>query len=208
MAQNILVIHDGRKGHHNPSLAIAQAIQTKFFFEICNYKQEQILSKRLTSVFKKASHFPWIFKLLSQLVFKTNPHNLKNTKFIVCSGMPNLVYAAFLSQRFKIPLIYAGDVRKFNDCLIDWTISAMPQQLTCKQIILPTPPVLQEFIRLQSQPFTSHATLMLGGCTSEAPFQGKDFDLIITNFINFLQQKNLTGTIICSRRTPELSLQS
>ncbi|CAM4341089.1 ELM1/GtrOC1 family putative glycosyltransferase [Acinetobacter pragensis] len=208
MNQNILVIHDGRNGHHNPSLAIAEILQTQYAFSIQNYKQNSMTSKRLTSLLKKASHFPWLFKLLSPLLFKSIPPNLKNTKVIVCSGMPNLIYAAYLSQRFNIPLIYAGNVRNFNAHFIDWSISAMHQECSCKQIILPTPPVLQKFSQLQNLPFSEHAVLMLGGSTTEYPFQDKDFELMIMNFIQFTQGRHLTGTIICSRRTPNLSQQS
>ena len=202
--QSVLVIHDDRKGHLNPSLAVAEIIQEKYSCQFQKYLFSQHLNKKLISLFKKISHFPYLFKLLGKLIFKVEPQNIKDIEVIICSGMPNLIYAAYLAHRYNILLLYVGNLRGFNDQLIDFSITALPQNVNCKQIILNTPPVSAKFSSATIQP-NHQAVLLLGGSTKEYPLSKQQFTEIITHFVHFTQTKQLEGTIICSRRTPELS---
>lgn len=205
--KSVLVIHDGRKGHLHPSLAVAEIIQEKYQCVLQNYPQPYHLNKKLISILKKVSHFPYVFKLFGQLIFKAEPENMKNVEVIICSGMPNLIYAAYLAYKYNILLLYVGNLRAFNDQFIDLSITALPQNVNCKQIILNTPPVSSKFSAIIPQQ-NHHAILLLGGSTKEYPFSKQQLIEIITNFSHFVQKQKLKGNIIFSRRTPELNLDA
>lgn len=198
----VLIIHDNRMGHLNPSIAVSEMIEKRFYLQ-GELFQIPFLSKRLVSLFKKLSNFPRLYTAAARLIFKCPIPNLDHTDVIVCSGMPNLIYAAYLSQKFHIPLIYVGGTRKFNANLIDWIINVIPEPNIDHQITIPTTPVRRIITDLAQLPSNHEVCLLLGGTTHEHPFTSQEFIQIIKNFIQFTQQHNIQGTIVSSRRTPE-----
>lgn len=203
----VLVIHDNRIGHLNPSLAVAEMIEKRFYLHPEQFAIPT-LPKRTVSIFKKLSHFPRLFNALGRLYFKFLPKSLEYTDVIVCSGMPNLIYGAYLSQRFNIPLIYAGGTRKFNWRLINWTITTIPEKHTGRQIIIPTGAVPSKITRLAHIPSEHEACLLIGGPTHEYPFTAQDFSKMIAEFSKFVDQRKMKATVVISRRTPALSVES
>jgi mitochondrial fission protein ELM1 len=110
-----------------------------------------------------------------------------------------------VSRRLKIPLFYAGDLRKVNEQLVNCTITALEQNTMSDQVVLPTPPVKKDFFSLQQDQLDqTTALLILGGPTDEHPFAYDDFETIIEKFIVFCTQNKLKGLITDSRRTPNL----
>ena len=202
------MIHDGRKGHLNPSLAVAEVIQEKYQLRFQTFQLPIKLSKKWVSLFKKISNFPMCYQVFGQLFFKIEPTEIKQAEIIICSGMPNLIYAAYLAQKYQRPLLYVGNLRKFNEKLIDLSITALPQNVNCEQIILPTPPVSADFTTSTELEKQHEAVLLLGGSTTEYPFSKQDFSNMIRNFAHFVHLHQLKGSVICSRRTPNLDLKS
>lgn len=202
---NILVIHDGRKGHLNPSLAIAEMISEQHPFNTISFQLPIQLNKKLVSILKKLSHFPQIFQIIGQIFFKFQPQGIENTKLIVCSGMPNLIYAAYLSRKYHIPLLYSGGTRKFNTALINWIVASVPENNACTQIIVPVGPTLAQFSTIRNTLPLQEASLLLGGATEEYPFNQQHISTIIENFTQFCQQHHLQGNIVTSRRTAPFS---
>lgn len=205
---SVIVIHDGRKGHLNPSLAVAEIIQEKYSLGFQAFQLPITLSKKWVSLFKKFSNFPIFYKFLGQLFFKFEPTGIQQTEIIICSGMPNLIYAAYLAQKYQIPLLYVGNLRKFNENLIDLSITALAQNVNCKQIILPTPPVSAHFATQLKAQEQHEAVLLLGGSTSDYPFSKQDYSDMIQEFAHFVSIHQLKGSVICSRRTPDLDPKS
>ncbi|AWL29444.2 hypothetical protein DJ533_13090 [Acinetobacter defluvii] len=206
--KTVIVIHDGRKGHLNPSLAVAEIVQEKYALDLYAFQLPTILNKKWVSLLKKFSNFPVLYNMLGQLFFKIEPTNIKHAEMLICSGMPNLIYAAYLAKKYQLPLLYVGNLRKFNEKLIDFSITALPQNVNCKQIILPTPPVSAHFTTQHTLQKQHNAVLLLGGSTTEYPFSKQDFANIIQEFIHFVDTHQLKGSVICSRRTPNLDTQS
>ncbi|WP_173910253.1 ELM1/GtrOC1 family putative glycosyltransferase [Acinetobacter sp. Marseille-Q1618] len=206
--KTVIVIHDGRKGHLNPSLAVAEIVQEKYALGFHAFQLPMSMSKKWVSLFKKLSNFPIFYKIFGQLFFKAEPANIQQAEMIICSGMPNLIYAAYLSQKFHLPLLYVGNLRKFNEKLIDLSITALPQNVNCKQIILPTPPVSANFTTQYNLPKQHNAVLLLGGSTTEYPFSKQNFADMIQQFTHFISTHQLKGSVICSRRTPNLDTKS
>lgn len=200
---SILLIHDNRAGHLNPSIGICDQIEDSFHTQISKI-QTPYLKKWGVSLLKKMSWHPQFFDIFAQIAYK-NASIQANYDLIICSGMPNLLYAIYLSRKYNLPLYYAGDTRKINDALIQTTITALPQNIEAQQVILPTPPVKKIFTQLQNDVLDlKSALLVLGGPTTEHPFQKTDYENIITKFINLCEKQNLIAYITNSRRTPEL----
>ena len=65
----VLVIHDNRVGHLNPSIAVSEMIEKSFFLQ-AELFQIPFLSKHLVSLFKKLSNFPRLFTAAARLIFK------------------------------------------------------------------------------------------------------------------------------------------
>ena len=198
----ILVVHDGHTGHLNPSLAIGEILEQQFRNSYETLKVPVNLGNSMVSLLKRLSWFPRLFRVMAKLIFGAAPVHIAQYRLIVCSGMSNLLYSAYLSQEFDIPLAFSGDIGSFNEHLIHWTISALAQPTQVEQIILPTLPVRKKFIELRAQPHCGEASLLLGGPTHEYPFTQADYLNIIRHFDFFVQAYNIQGYIVCSRRTP------
>ena len=202
---NILVIHDGRKGHLNPSLAIAEILSEQSILETIQFHLPNRISKKTISLLKKLSHFPFIFQTIGQIFFKIIPREIHDTQLIICSGMPNLIYAAFLAKKFNIPLVYSGGSRKFNTTLIDWIVSSGTEKNIPNQIIIPVGATLAKFSAIRNIVPLAEASLLLGGPTAEYPFEIQHFKTMIQNFSQFCTVHQLQGNIVVSRRTPIFS---
>lgn len=200
----VLLIHDQRAGHLNPSLGVYDNLETAYSTTL--YKiVTPTLKKWQISLLKKISWYPRLFDLFAALFFKNFILN-HDINCIICSGMPNLIYGIFVSRSLKVPLFYAGDLRKVNSKLVSCTITALPQNTLSDQVVLTTPPVKKEFFNMQhDQLDQTTALLVLGGATDEHPFTYTDFEKIISNFILFCRNNQLKGLITNSRRTPNLS---
>lgn len=200
---SVLVIHDQRAGHLNPSLGVYDYLETAYT-TILNKVETPNVKKWQISLLKKLTWYPYLFDLCSRILF--NDLSLKqNIDCIICSGMPNLLYGIFVSRRLKVPLFYAGDLRKVNGQLVNCTITALKQNTASDQVVLTTPPVKKDFFTLQyDQLDQTTALLILGGPTDEHPFSTEDFEKMIKKFIAFCAQNQLKGLITNSRRTPNL----
>lgn len=202
---SILLIHDDRAGHLNLSLGICDQIKESFHTKISKIKTPH-LKKWGISLLKKLSWYPSFFDILAQIGYK-NASIQQNYDLIICSGMANLLYAIYLSRKYNLPIYYAGDTRKVNDALIQCTITALPQNIQAQQVVLATPPVKKEFTQLQTNPLDlKSALLVLGGPTTEHPFQTTDYEIIISKFLKLCSDHHLTAYITNSRRTPDLAL--
>lgn len=197
-----LLIHDQRAGHLNPCLGILDSLSE--FYDISS--SELITPKfhrKKISLLKKLTWHPRIFKFVAQFFFKPIIELNNKPTFIICSGMPNLILSLYCSSHLDIPVIYVGDTRNVNDGLISATITALPQHIKSYQIILPTPPVRNSFVKLKKDILDEKkALLVLGGATKEHPFSEADFQLMVENFIAFCNDHRLHGVITNSRRTP------
>lgn len=201
---NILLVHDHRAGHLNPSLGVYDSLNSAYDTHLIKLTTPSLIKWQI-SILKKLSYYPSLFNLASSLVFKKIPLN-DLPDCIICSGMPNLLYSIYISQKLSIPIFYAGDLRKVNDKLVQCTITALKQDIQTEQVILATPPTKNEFSKLRLiKPNYHSALLILGGPTDEHPFSPLDFEKIIQNFINFCKLNELTGDITTSRRTPNLN---
>jgi hypothetical protein len=200
---SVLLIHDYRAGHLNPSLGVYNCLETAYTTTL-NKVETPSIKKWQISLLKKFSWYPHLFDLCSAIFFKGFQAK-QNIDCIICSGMPNLLYGIFISRRLKIPLFYAGDLRKINGRLINCTITALEQNTTSDQVVLTTPPVKKDFFTLQQDQLDqTTALLILGGPTDEHPFTYNDFEKIIDKFIAFCIKNQLKGLITNSRRTPNL----
>lgn len=201
---SILIVHDQRAGHLNPSLGVCDQIAESFETKI-NQIRTPDLKKWCVSLLKKLSWYPVLFDRFARIIYK-NTVNQQHYDLIICSGMPNLLYGIFVSRRLKVPLFYAGDLRKVNGQLVNCTITALPQNIQTQQVVLATPPVKKEFTQLQTNPLDlKSALLVLGGPTSEHPFQTTDYEMIISKFLKLCSDHHLTAYITNSRRTPDLA---
>ncbi|MDK1684278.1 ELM1/GtrOC1 family putative glycosyltransferase [Acinetobacter terrestris] len=201
---SIAVIHDQRAGHLNPSLGIVDSLEKAYTTTLQKIITPSI-KKWQISLLKKLSWYPHLFDFCSAIFFK-NFQSKQNIDCIICSGMPNLLYGIFVSRRLKVPLFYAGDLRKVNGQLVNCTITALPQNIQTQQVVLATPPVKKEFTQLQTNPLDlKSALLVLGGPTSEHPFQTTDYEMIISKFLKLCSDHHLTAYITNSRRTPDLA---
>lgn len=199
----VLLIHDQRAGHLNPSLGVYDCLETAYTTTLDKVETPSI-KKWQISMLKKLSWYPPLFDFCSTIFFKKF-HSKQNIDCIICSGMPNLLYGIFVSRRLKVPLFYAGDLRKVNGQLVNCTITALEQNTASDQVVLATPPVKKDFINLQQDQLDqTTALLILGGPTDEHPFTYDDFEKIIDKFIAFCTQNQLKGLITNSRRTPNL----
>lgn len=199
----VLLIHDQRAGHLNPSLGVYDCLETAYTTTL-DTTETPIIKKWQISLLKKLSWYPPLFDLCSAIFFK-NIQSQQNIDCIICSGMPNLLYGIFVSRRLKVPLFYAGDLRKVNGQLVNCTITALEQNTASDQVVLATPPVKKDFINLQQDQLDqTTALLILGGPTDEHPFTYHDFEKIIDKFIAFCTQNQLKGLITNSRRTLDL----
>ncbi|NNG77266.1 hypothetical protein HLH10_13455 [Acinetobacter sp. ANC 4277] len=199
----VLLIHDQRAGHLNPSLGIVDSLEKAYTTTLQKIITPNI-KKWQISLLKKLSWYPSLFDIFASFIFK-NIKPITQTDCIVCSGMPNLLYGIFVSRRLKVPLFYAGDLRKVNGQLVNCTITALEQNTTSDQVVLTTPPVKKDFFTLQQDQLDqTTALLILGGPTDEHPFAYDDFEKIIDKFIAFCTQNQLKGLITNSRRTPNL----
>ena len=199
----VLLIHDQRAGHLNPSLGVYDCLETAYTTTL-DKAETPIIKKWQISLLKKLSWYPPLFDLCSAIFFK-NIQSQQNIDCIICSGMPNLLYGIFVSRRLKVPLFYAGDLRKVNGQLVNCTITALEQNTASDQVVLATPPVKKDFINLQQDQLDqTTALLILGGPTDEHPFTHHDFEKIIDKFIAFCTQNQLKGLITNSRRTLDL----
>ena len=199
----VILVHDQRAGHLNPSLGVYDCLETAYTTTLDKVETPSI-KKWQISLLKKLSWYPHLFDFCSAIFFK-NFQSKQNIDCILCSGMPNLLYGIFVSRRLKIPLFYAGDLRKVNEQLVNCTITALPQNIQAQQVVLATPPVKKEFINLQQDQLDqTTALLILGGPTDEHPFAYNDFEKIIDKFIALCTQNQLKGLITNSRRTPDL----
>ena len=85
----VLLIHDQRAGHLNPSLGVYDNLETAYSTTL--YKiVTPTLKKWQISLLKKISWYPRLFDLFTALFFKKNYLN-QNINCIICSGMPNLI---------------------------------------------------------------------------------------------------------------------
>ena len=199
----VLLIHDQRAGHLNPSLGVYDCLETAYTTTLDKVETPSI-KKWQISILKKLSWYPPLFDFCSTIFFKKF-QSKQNIDCIICSGMPNLLYSIFVSRRLKVPLFYAGDLRKVNGQLVNCTITALEQNTASDQVVLATPPVKKDFINLQQDQLDqTTALLILGGPTNEHPFTYDDFEKIIDKFIEFCTQNQLKGLITNSRRTPNL----
>lgn len=199
----VLLIHDQRAGHLNPSLGVYDCLETAYT-TILNKVETPSIKKWQISLLKKLSWYPPLFDFCSAIFFKKF-HSKQNIDCIICSGMPNLLYGIFVSRKLKVPVFYAGDLRKVNGQLVNCTITALEQNTASDQVVLATPPVKKDFINLQQDQLDqTTALLILGGPTDEHPFAYDDFEKIIDKFIAFCTQNQLKGLITNSRRTPDL----
>lgn len=199
----VLLIHDQRAGHLNPSLGVYDCLETAYTTTLDKVETPSI-KKWQISILKKLSWYPPLFDFCSTIFFKKF-QSKQNIDCIICSGMPNLLYSIFVSRRLKVPLFYAGDLRKVNGQLVNCTITALEQNTASDQVVLATPPVKKDFINLQQDQLDqTTALLILGGPTNEHPFTYDDFEKIIDKFIAFCTQNQLKGLITNSRRTPNL----
>ena len=199
----VLLIHDQRAGHLNPSIGVYDCLETAYTTTLDKVETPSI-KKWQISMLKKLSWYPPLFDFCSTIFFKKF-HSKQNIDCIICSGMPNLLYGIFVSRRLKVPLFYAGDLRKVNGQLVNCTITALEQNTASDQVVLATPPVKKDFINLQQDKLDqTTALLILGGPTDEHPFTYDDFEKIIDKFIAFCTQNQLKGLITNSRRTPNL----
>ena len=199
----VLLIHDQRAGHLNPSLGVYDCLETAYTTTLDKVETPSI-KKWQISILKKLSWYPPLFDFCSTIFFKKF-QSKQNIDCIICSGMPNLLYSIFVSRRLKVPLFYAGDLRKVNGQLVNCTITALEQNTASDQVVLATPPVKKDFINLQQDQLDqTTALLILGGPTDEHPFTYDDFEKIIDKFIAFCTQNQLKGLITNSRRTPNL----
>jgi len=202
---SILIVHDQRAGHLNPSLGVCDQIAESFETKI-NQIRTPDLKKWCVSLLKKLSWYPVLFDRFARIIYK-NTVIQQHYDLIICSGMPNLLYAIYLSRTYHVPIYYAGDTRKVNDALIQCTITALPQNIQAQQVVLATPPVKKEFTQLQTNPLDlKSALLVLGGPTTEHPFQTADYEIIISKFLKLCSDHHLTAYITNSRRTPDLAL--
>ncbi|WP_180117995.1 ELM1/GtrOC1 family putative glycosyltransferase [Acinetobacter sp. YH12096] len=199
----VLLIHDQRAGHLNPSLGVYDCLETAYATTLKNAETPDI-KKWQISLLKKLTWYPYLFDLCSRILF--NDLSLKqNIDCIICSGMPNLLYGLAISRKLKVPIFYAGDLRKVNGQLVNCTITALEQKTDSDQVVLTTPPVKKDFFTLQyDQLDQTTALLVLGGPTDEHPFSTEDFEKMIKKFIAFCAQNQLKGLITNSRRTPNL----
>lgn len=200
---SVIIVHDNRAGHLNPSIGISNSLEN--VYEI-NLKKiiTPTLKKWEISLLKKLTYYPKIFQIISSYFFNQNLNFKANC--IICSGMPNLLYSIYISQKLSIPIFYAGDLRKVNDKLVQCTITALKQDIQTEQVILATPPTKNEFSKLRLiKPDYHSALLILGGPTDEHPFLSSDFEKIIKNFIIFCELNHLIGAITTSRRTPNIN---
>lgn len=203
----ILIVHDGRVSHLNTALAIGEILEQQFKSTYQLLRIPHRLGTLGMGMFKRLSWFPALFQAAANLIFGTAPAHLSQYRLIVCSGMSNLLYSAYLSQQFHIPLVYSGDIQNFNEHLIHWTITALSQPTQVEQIILPTPPVRRKFTQLQAQPHCGEAILLLGGPTDEYPFSPADYLDIIRHFDHFVQSHAAQGYVVCSAHTPAFNAQ-
>ena len=200
----VLIIHDERKGHLHPAMAVAEILEQQYALKSIAFRLPITLKKSMISMMKKLSYFPFLFQLFGKLCFKTQPTHPEQYQAIVCSGMPNLIYAAWLARQWNIPLIYAGGTRKFNPGLIDRIICTVPEQHHAEQIIVPTCPVLKKFSNLSAIAPQAQACLLLGGPTREYAFSLEDYQSLIEHFHQFCLQHHFRGKVVMSRRTPNL----
>lgn len=202
---SVLLIHDDRAGHLNPSIGVCEQL-TPFFQPNIDQLRSPHLSKWAISLLKRLTWYPHFFSFVSNLFYKSSIISTKKKyDLIVCSGMPNLLFSIHIHQKMRIPIYYAGNTRKVNDQFITLTISAIPQRIHAKQLILPTPPVRRIFTDLKSDHLNlNQALLILGGTTTEHPFSEYDYIQMIKNFTALCQEKKITALITNSRRTPDL----
>lgn len=203
---SVLVVHDNRAGHLNPSLGVYDALSEAYETQLVKLERPSI-KKWQISLLKKISYYPSLFLFFSDLFFGSSQPK-QQYDCIICSGMPNLLFSIYLSKKMSIPLFYAGDLRKVNSALVTCTITALKQNILGDQIVLATPPVKKVFSDLQNIPAQQNqALLILGGITDEHPFKYDDFSTIIQNFITLCEKHQLNGAITTSRRTPDLSTE-
>ena len=200
----VLIIHDERKGHLHPAMAVAEILEQQYALKPIAFRLPITLKKTMISMMKKLSYFPFMFQLFGKLLFKIQPPHPEQYQAIVCSGMPNLIYAAWLARQWNIPLIYAGGTRKFNPELIDRIICTVPEQHHAEQIIIPTCPVLKKFSNVSAIVPQAQACLLLGGPTREYAFSLDDYQNLIEHFHQFCLQHHFRGKVVMSRRTPNL----
>ncbi len=199
----VLLIHDQRAGHLNPSLGVYDCLETAYATTL-NKAETPDIKKWQISLLKKLSWYPYLFDLCSPILFKDLLPE-QNIDCIICSGMPNLLYGLAISRKLKVPIFYAGDLRQVNGQLVNCTITALEQTTNSDQVVLTTPPVKKDFFTLQQDQLDqTTALLVLGGPTDEHPFSSEDFEKMIEKFIAFCAQNQLKGLITNSRRTPNL----
>ncbi len=89
--------------------------------------------------------------------------------------MPNLIYGIFVSRSLKVPLFYAGDLRKVNSKLVSCTITSLPQNTLSRPSCTNNTTCKKEFFNMQhDQLDQTTALLVLGGATDEHPFTYRD----------------------------------
>ena len=188
----VLLIHDQRAGHLNPSLGVYDCLETAYTTTLDKVETPSI-KKWQISILKKLSWYPPLFDFCSTIFFKKF-QSKQNIDCIICSGMPNLLYGLAISRKLKVPIFYAGDLRKVNGQLVNCTITALEQKTDSDQVVLTTPPVKKDFFTLQyDQLDQTTALLVLGGPTDEHPFSTEDFETMIKKFIAFCAQHQLKG---------------
>ena len=197
----ILVVHDGRTGHLNPSLAIGEILEQQFRNSYETLKVPVNLGNSMVSLLKRLSWFPRLFGVMAKLIFGAAPVHIAQYRLIVCSGMSNLLYSAYLSQEFDIPLAFSGDIGSFNEHLIHWTISALAQPTQVEQIILPTLPVRKNLLNSVLNLTVVRQVCYWAALPTNIPLH-KQTILTLSVILIFVQAYNIQGYIVCSRRTP------
>ena len=96
----VLLIHDQRAGHLNPSLGIVDSLEKAYTTTLQKIITPNI-KKWQISLLKKLSWYPSLFDIFASFIFK-NIKPITQTDCIVCSGMPNLLYGIFVSRRLKV----------------------------------------------------------------------------------------------------------
>ena len=155
----------------------------------------------MVSLLKRLSWFPRLFRVMAKLIFGAAPVHIAQYRLIVCSGTSNLLYSAYLSQEFDIPLAFSGDIGSFNEHLIHWTISALAQPTQVEQIILPTLPVRKNLLNSVPNLTVVRQVCYWAALPTNIPLH-KQTILTLSVILIFVQAYNIRGYIVCSRRTP------
>ena len=158
---NVLILSDGRAGHLNPCLGFFDAIRANAPHARLQQFTVKPRGKWATSLLKRLSHTPFFLPVLVRLAYEEAlPAFGSPVHVVICSGMPVLPAAVMVARIRGARLFYIGNVRGFNPSLIHCVVGALPQNIP-GELVLPTPPVRQAIINLQTRPAAAHPPIMM-----------------------------------------------